>query len=151
MVKRAKKLINATLLSYSLLFLTGCPGYGDRSFTDEEATVSVVGENICFWVKDSEEYKPGIITVTRRGAEFADKKFMPNPPLILLNNKWCITPDFYTFPASGQFVVTYTLEIPYSSDRPRSVVSGVEISNGRIYNIHLTDMEIARPYSAMDK
>lgn len=28
---------------------------------------------------------------------------------------------------------------------------GGEVSNDRIYNIHLTDMEIARPDYAMDK
>lgn len=44
LVKIAKRLINATLLSYSLIFLTGCPGYGDRSFTDEEAVVSMIGK-----------------------------------------------------------------------------------------------------------
>lgn len=151
MVKRAKRLINVTLLSYNPVFLTGCPGYGDRSFTDEETVVSMIGKNICFWVKDSEEYKPDIITITRRGAGFGNEKFMPNPPLILLDNKWCITPDFYTFPDGGQFIVTYTLGRCYSNDRPRSVVSGVDVSNDCIYNIHLTDLEIARPYSAMDK
>ncbi|EGT0621389.1 MULTISPECIES: putative T6SS immunity periplasmic lipoprotein [Citrobacter] len=140
-----------SLLSCCLVILSGCPGYGDRAFTDEEAVVSVIGNNICFWVKDSEKYQPSIITVTRRGADFGNEKFILNPPLILLENKWCITPDVYIFPDSGQFVVTYTLGIPYSSDRPRSIVSGVEFSNGRIFNIHLTDMEIARPYSAMDK
>ena len=44
LVKIAKRLINATLLSYSLVFLTGCTGYGDRSFTDEETVVSMIGK-----------------------------------------------------------------------------------------------------------
>lgn len=79
LVKIAKRLINATLLSYSLVFLTGCPGYGDRSFTDVEAVVSMIEKNICFWVKDSEEYKPGIITITRRGADFGNEKIHAKP------------------------------------------------------------------------
>lgn len=52
-----------SLLSCCLVILSGCPGYGDRAFTDEEAVVSVIGNNICFWVNDSEKYQPSIITV----------------------------------------------------------------------------------------
>ena len=54
-----------SLLSYSLVFLTGCPGYGDVLLLDKEAVVSMVGENVCFWVYDSAKHKPRIISDVR--------------------------------------------------------------------------------------
>ena len=140
-----------SLLSYSLVFLTGCPGYGDVLLLDKEAVVSMVGENVCFWVYDSAKHKPSIITITQRGSEFGREKFTIDPPLILIDDKWCITPNFYIFPDKGQFIVSYSLPNDSLDGRPQRVVSGVEVSNGNVHNFHLTDMGIIRPYSEMDR
>ena len=102
-------------------------------------------------VYDSAKHKPSIITITQRGSEFGREKFTIDPPLILIDDKWCITPNFYIFPDKGQFIVSYSLPNDSLDGRPQRVVSGVEVSNGNVHNFHLTDMEIIRPYSEMDR
>ena len=140
----------AMLLSCCLTILTGCPGYGDILLSDKEAVVSMEGQNVCFWVKGYEKYKPVLISISPRGVEYGKVRSIINPPLISIDNKWCVTPSFYAFPNQGQYIVMYGIAIGGASDRIQRVVSGVELSNGHVRNFHLTDMEIMRPYNEIE-
>lgn len=140
---------SAFLLSCCLTVLTGCPG--DRWQFDEEATVSTRGENICFAVPGAEDYQPVNIGINPRGTLLREEEIFFRPVLKVEKGLLCLPPSFYHFPNKGQFIITYVLHSKRHKDTPRRMVSGVEITDGCIFNIPLTDMEIVRPYSEMKK
>lgn len=140
---------SAFLLSCCLTVLTGCPG--DRWQFDEEATVSTRGENICFAVPGAEDYQPVNIGINPRGTLPREEEIFFRPVLKVEKGLLCLPPSFYHFPNKGQFIITYVLHSKRHKDTPRRMVSGVEITDGCIFNIPLTDMEIVRPYSEMKK
>jgi len=137
---------SSLLLLVSLITLTGCPG--DRWRPNEETTVSVTGDNICFFVPDAEDYQPVDIAIYPRGTPSRQQKIIFNPALHVVNGQLCVPPSFYAFPEEGQFIISYVLQTENNKKHPRRMVSGVEISNGCVFNIPLTDMEIARPDGA---
>jgi len=132
------------LLLTCLITLTGCPG--DRWRFDEETTVSTIGDSICFFVPEAEDYQPVDITIYPRGTPSRQQKIIFNPALRVVNGQLCVPPSFYAFPEKGQFIASYVLRSEHHKKPPRQMVSGVEIANGCVFNIPLTDMEIARPY-----
>lgn len=132
-----------------LLTLTGCPGSGDRMRSDETAEVSRVGQDVCFRVTDAQDYQPAIISINLRNTPSSEKKFTDGPDLLVKAGLLCIPPSFYRFPDVGQFIVEYVLTSKKHEDEPRKVVVVLEISNGRIYNVTPTDMEMTRPYDEM--
>lgn len=140
---------SAFLLSCCLTVLTGCPR--DRWQFDEEATVSTRGENICFAVPGAEDYQPVNIGINPRGTLLREEEIFFRPVLKVEKGLLCLPPSFYHFQNKGQFIITYVLHSKRHKDTPRRMVSGVEITDGCIFNIPLTDMEIVRPYSEMKK
>jgi len=135
---------SSLLLLVCLITLTGCPG--DRWRFNEETTVSTVGDNICFSVPEAEDYQPVDIAINPRGTPSREKKIIFNPELRVVNGQLCVPPSFYAFPEKGQFIVGYILHSEHYKKPPRHMVSGIEIANGCVFNISLTDMEIVRPY-----
>ncbi len=130
---------------FCLPVLTGCPG--DRWRFDEEATVSTMGDNVCFTVPDAGNYQPVDIAINPRGTPSKEKNIIFNPMLRVVNGQLCIPPAFYHFPDKGQFIVSYVLLSERHKAAARKMVAGVEISSGCIFNIPLTVGEISRPYS----
>lgn len=151
MKKLIPRLVHSTLLLISLITLTGCPGSGDRLRPDEEATVTRAGTSLCFGVPDAEDYQPANIAINTRGTEFKEREITFSPALSVTDGQLCVPSSFYAFPDKGQFIVSYVLTSKRHEDEPRRMVSGLEISQGRVFNIPLTDMEILRPYSEMSK
>ncbi|MEI2264072.1 putative T6SS immunity periplasmic lipoprotein [Erwinia sp. CGal63] len=135
---------SSLLLLVCLITLTGCPG--DRWRPDEETTVSVTGDNICFSVPNAEDYQPVNIAINPRGTPSREKAIIFNPALRVVNDQLCVPPSFYAFPENGQFIVSYVLHSEHHKKPPRRMMSGVEIANGCVFNIPLTDREISRPY-----
>lgn len=132
------------LLLSSLFALTGCPGSGDRLKADETTTVNRVGSDICFLVPDAKDYQPTLIAINPRGIPPQKLSVTDMPDLTVQNGKLCIPSSFYPFPDKGQFIVQYILESRSDSDSRRSVVTGLEFSEGAVRNIPLTDQEITR-------
>lgn len=136
--------ISPLLLVASIVLLTGCPGSGDRLKADETAVVSKIGENICFQVPDAGSYQPTLIAINPRGTPPQKLKVTDSPTLAVENGKLCISPDFYHFPEKGQYIVQYILEAPGDQDSQRSVVTGIEFSDGHVENIPLNEGETTR-------
>jgi hypothetical protein len=136
-----------TLLSLiCLLALTGCPGgRGDQIHFAETTTVNRVDNNVCFRVQDVNDYQPTIIAINPRNIPVSSEKhftYMPN--LRIAGGQLCIPPFFYHFPDNGQFIVEYVLTSQAKDDKPRKVVVGVEIIDGHVSKLPLTDREITR-------
>ncbi|WP_370446953.1 putative T6SS immunity periplasmic lipoprotein [Serratia sp. MYb239] len=144
MMMKTKILNRATLLFASVLLLSGCPGTGDRLTSDETATASKVGEDVCFQVPDSKDYQPSLISINPRNTPPQRLSVTDSPDLTVKNGMLCIPPEFYQFPLTGQFIVQYILASPTESTSSRSVVAGIELSGGQVRNIPLTDAEITR-------
>ncbi|CRG52293.1 putative T6SS immunity periplasmic lipoprotein [Yersinia wautersii] len=136
------------LFLFCLTTLTGCPG--DRWRFDEEATVSTVGDNICFSVPDAEGYQPVNIAINPRGTPPDKEKIIFRPALQVEQGLLCLPPSFYLFPDKGQFIISYVLHSGRHENTPRRMVSGIEISGKCVVNIPLTDREIARPWGEED-
>ncbi|WP_017803113.1 putative T6SS immunity periplasmic lipoprotein [Winslowiella toletana] len=136
--------LHSLLLLSSLFALTGCPGSGDRLKADETTTVNKVGSDICFLVPDAEDYQPTLIAINPRGTPPKNLSVTDMPDLAIQNGKLCIPPSFHQFPEEGQFIVQYILASKSDKDSRRSVVTGLEFSDGRVHNIPLTDQEITR-------
>ncbi|MCR0998122.1 putative T6SS immunity periplasmic lipoprotein [Serratia rubidaea] len=134
----------ATLLFASVFLLAGCPGTGDRLTPDETAMASNNGEDVCFHVPDSKDYQPSLIAINPRDTPPQRLSVVDAPDLTINNGMLCIPPGFYSFPSAGQFIVRYILTSPTDSESPRSVVAGIELSDGQIKNIPLSDAEITR-------
>ncbi|WP_312456018.1 putative T6SS immunity periplasmic lipoprotein [Pseudescherichia sp.] len=133
--------ISPLLLVASISLLAGCPGSGDRLKADETAAVSKCGENICFQVPDAGSYQPTLIAINPRGTPPQKLKFTDSPMLAVENGNLCLSPDFYHFPENGQYIVQYILEAPGDRDPQRSVVTGIEFSDGHVRSIPLNEGE----------
>lgn len=132
------------LLILSAFLLTGCPGAGDRLKADETTTVSKAGEDVCFQVSDAKGYQPSLIAINPRGTPPQKLSVTDSPNLTVKNGELCIPPGFYRFPAKGQFIVQYILEVPGEQGSQRSVVTGVEFSGSHVRNTPLTNRETTR-------
>lgn len=62
--------IRKNFILVSTLLLTGCPGEGERLRPDEEGTISVINNEICFPVPDSKSYKLSILSINPRGISY---------------------------------------------------------------------------------
>lgn len=144
MIMKYKTISSSLLLVTSIFFLTGCPGSGDRLKADETTTVSKVGADICFQVPKAENYHPSLIAINPRGTPAQNLSATDLPDLTIKNGKLCIPPSFYQFPNNGQYIVQYILESPDTQGSQRSVVTGIEFSDGHVENIPLTDSETTR-------
>ncbi|WP_151038460.1 putative T6SS immunity periplasmic lipoprotein [Erwinia billingiae] len=150
------KLINRNLCYVPLVFfilplLVGCPWSGDQWRFDEEAPIIIKGNSICLNVVNPEGYQPKNIAINPRGTHTKDQGITFNPELSLVGNQLCIPPTFYHFPNEGQFIISTVLTSTVNISEPRRLVAAVEISQGIITSIPLTDLEIVRPYSEMVK
>lgn len=58
-----------------LVILTGCPGPGDRFIPHETTSVSKQGKNVCFNIKDAQDYQPVDIGINPRGIPLKEKDF----------------------------------------------------------------------------
>ena len=144
--------LRPALLSLTcLLALTGCPGSGDRLTPDEEATVIMMADNVCFEVQDAGDYQPADIAINPRGTPYKEQNIILAPALRVTDGKLCVPPSFYTFPDQGEFIVEYVLTSPQHPDKTRKMVAGLGISQRHIHSISLTDREILRPYSETGK
>lgn len=148
MVKPIKiRVLWSILLSGAcLLILTGCPGPGDRMIPDETAQVSQQGGDVCFTVKDEQDYQLADIGINPRGTPSKDKDFNFSPALTVANGQLCIPPSFYRFPEKGQFIIEYLLKSETHKNAPRNVVVTLEVNYGHIYNVTPTEREITLPY-----
>jgi len=143
-IMKGTRKISPLLLVASIVLLTGCPGSGDRLKADETAAVSKIGENICFQVADAGSYQPTLIAINLRGTPPQKLKVTDSPALAVKNEKLCIPPDFYHFPEKGQYIVQYILEESDGHASQRSVVTGIEFSDGHVKSIPLTEGETTR-------
>ncbi len=134
----------------SLPLLTGCPGVGDFVRPDEISAVSTKGDAVCFSVEEPEDYQSVSITIDPRGTGFRHRKIIFDPALHIVSGQLCVPPSFYRFPDKGQFIISYVLHSKRHEDIPRRMVSGVEIAEGCIFNIPLTDREAVRPYGELE-
>ncbi|WP_345827489.1 putative T6SS immunity periplasmic lipoprotein [Erwinia sp. HDF1-3R] len=131
------------LLIASIFFLTGCPGSGDRLTADETTTVSQTREDVCFVVSNAANYQPSLISINPRGTPPQKLSVTDSPDLRVKNGRLCIQPNFYRFTDKAQYVVQYILEAPGGLPQ-RSVVTGIEFSQGQVKSIPLKDSEITR-------
>jgi hypothetical protein len=145
------RIVYNVLVLFLFLLLTGCPYSGDQWHFDEEVKINVKKENVCLDIEDPEGYQPKNIAINPRGTHTKDQEITFNPELSLVGNQLCIPPTFYHFPNQGQFIISTVLTSTVNKSEPRRLVAAVEISQGIITSIPLTDLEIVRPYSEMVK
>lgn len=139
------------LIVICLQTLTGCPGVGDRLEPDEEGRISVHEGSVCFSVADSDDYVLKYISINPRGTRFRDERVIFSPSLSIVNGLLCIPSSFYNFNKDGQYFIRASFVSLKHIDRPRRVVSALEVSKGVVHNIRPNDMEILRPYDEMHK
>ncbi|RXA97824.1 hypothetical protein EQP49_05030 [Yersinia sp. 2105 StPb PI] len=104
----------------------------------------MAGDSICFFVPNTDDYQPANIAINSRDTPHREQNITFDPGLRVTDGKLCIPPSFYSFPDKGQFIVGYVLTSKAHGNVPRRIVAGIEISNGRVYGISLTDREAAR-------
>lgn len=145
-----KKILLIIISLFSLLILTGCPWGQVRIYPDETAKAVLIDGLICFYIPNDEGYSPVFLSINPRSTPSKDKAFIDKPDIHIESGRLCLTSDVYSSPLeSGR---QYILEVILQSkdDRPRHFVIGFEMTGGRVLDVHLTDMEILRPYDEMD-
>ncbi|WP_448669364.1 putative T6SS immunity periplasmic lipoprotein [Enterobacter mori] len=146
------RVLCASLLAVICLqTLTGCPGPGDRLKPDEEGHIIVNDGSVCFSVIGGDDYVLKYISINPRGIKPQDEKIIFTPQLQVSNELLCIPPSFYNFKKDGQYFIQASFAAFRHSDRPRRIVSALEVSKGVIHSIRPNDMEILRPYDEMIK
>lgn len=138
-------------LSFScLLFLTGCPGSGDRMRMDETTLVEIRDDNVCMSIPNSQDYQPVDMAINPRGTPSKEKDFNFSPGLKIVDGILCIPPSYYHFTSGNRYIVEFVLHSSRMGE-PRSFVVGVGVNNGNeIYNFALTSREISRPYGSIE-
>ncbi|AXU96662.1 hypothetical protein CI789_16425 [Erwinia persicina] len=131
--------------------LTGCPGPGDRLKPDEEGHIIVNDGSVCFSVNGGDDYVLKYISINPRGTKPKDEKIIFSPQLRINNEFLCIPPSFYKFNKDGQYFIQASFASFRHADRPRRIVSALEVSKGVVHSIRPNDMEILRPYDEMIK
>lgn len=130
--------------SICLLTLTGCPGTGDRVSPEEEAKINIVGENICFWVPDTEQYQLSDFSIYPREALPEQRKYMFGSDFKIIDGNLCLPTKRWSLPQNGQYIARYFLTSRSSNKPFRKVTTGFEILNGEIRPISLDKREVVR-------
>lgn len=104
----------------------------------------MMSNRVCFEIGDADNYQLSAIAISPRGTPFNQQKFMFGSYLKIADGKLCIPPSFWPLPDKGQFIVRYILTSVTQSSRPRKIVTGVEVSNGQVFGISLTNQEALR-------
>ncbi|WP_312972617.1 putative T6SS immunity periplasmic lipoprotein [Atlantibacter sp.] len=143
-LKYNKLLYGLLIFSICLSTLTGCPGSGDRISPEEEAKISMVGGNICFWVPNTEHYRLSDLSISPREIPPNKRKYIFGADFKIIDGKLCVPPERWSLPEKGQYIARYFLT-PISFNEPfRKVTTGFEISNGEVKAISLTNEEVVR-------
>ncbi|MDY1039336.1 putative T6SS immunity periplasmic lipoprotein [Lelliottia sp. CFBP8978] len=146
------RVLRAGLLAAIFLqTLTGCPGPGDRLQPDEEGHIIVNDGSVCFSVNGGDDYVLKYISINPRGTKSKNEKIIFSPQLRISNELLCIPPSFYNFNKDGQYFIQASFASLRHEDRPRRIVSALEVSKGVVHNIRPNDMEILRSYDEMIK
>jgi hypothetical protein len=136
--------IRSSILTASVIFLSGCPGSGDRLKADETTTVSKVGAEVCFDIPDASDYQPSLIAINPRGTPPQKLSIKDSPDLTVANGKLCLPPTFYQFSEKRQYIVQYILQKPDDQQSQRSVVIGVEFTGDDVETFTLNANETTR-------
>lgn len=80
--------------------------------TDETTSVSKAGEDVRFQVLNAKSYQPSLIAINPRGTPPQKLSVTDLANLTVKNGELCISPNFYRFPAKGQFIVQNILDVP---------------------------------------
>lgn len=95
-----------------LPLLSGCP-MGDRVDQRykpaETAPVMVKNAQVCFTIKDAEDYQPAFISIAPRITPYKERWYQQAPRLTVKEGEMCIPPGLYKFPDSGEFITTFVL------------------------------------------
>ncbi|MDH2914116.1 hypothetical protein N7V53_16460 [Kosakonia sp. HypNH10] len=95
-----------------LPLLSGCP-MGDRVDQRykpaETAPVMVKNAQVCFTIKDAEDYQPAFISIAPRTTPYKERWYQQAPRLAVKEGKMCIPPGLYKFPDRGEFITTFVL------------------------------------------
>lgn len=139
------KTIRTVTVLAGLVMLTGCPGYGDIMVPSESTSVSMKGEEVCFFVANPKNYQPIFIAINPREIPIKERSFIDKPRLSVVKDQLCIPSSFYKFEDGKQYVVDYVLS-PNGLDAgdkftKRSVIVGVEMASGRAHLIKLNNDE----------
>lgn len=141
-----KKTVAISTLLMSSIFLTGCPGVGDRGWHDETTEALRKGHEICFPIKKSEGYIPTYLAINVRDTPRTEQKNRIVGDVEISNGMLCLSPDEFS-PAEGkEYVVKFILKNGGDFDSIRSFVVGVKVVNGNVGSFHLQDSGIARGY-----
>lgn len=141
-----KKTVAISTLLISSIFLTGCPGVGDRGWHDETTEVVREGQEICFPIKQSQGYIPTYLAINQRDTPRTEQKNRIVGDVEISNGMLCLSPDKFS-PAEGkEYVVKFILKNGGGFDSIRSFVVAVKVVNGNVGSFQLQDHEIARGY-----
>lgn len=149
MVKMNKKLFSVFFIIFSLL-LNGCQWGHVKYYPDETASAVLKDNSICFSIPDSCDYYPAFISINPRNTPSKEKTIINKPDIKIVDGQLCIPPHIYDFPAISPVPYIVELILQAKHKRPRNFVMGFDLDEHRVNNIHLTDMEITKPYNEMD-
>ncbi|KMK81898.1 putative T6SS immunity periplasmic lipoprotein [Pectobacterium brasiliense] len=133
----------AFLLIAASFLLVGCPGSDDRLQPDELTSVRQAENDLCFLVRDAQDYQPTLIAISTRTAQPQEWALYENPSIVVTQGELCIPPSVYHFLDDRTYVVRYILQSKKHSNSRRSVVSAIAFTNGSVRNIPLRKDEAA--------
>ncbi|MBB1199835.1 hypothetical protein EGM70_05915 [Enterobacteriaceae bacterium 89] len=142
--------LKTVCVALSLLLLTGCPWGQVKIYPDETASIALNGDSICFFIPSAQGYYPEFLAVNFRGAPSKDMRLIKKPNIDVINGQLCIPPTVYDFFKLSPAIYIVEVIFQSESNRPRKFVVGFEVRGNNAHDVHLTDMEIMRPYDKIN-
>lgn len=139
------------ILVFIVMLLTGCPGSGDTRHPDEEGHVIVINGKVCLAVDNLMGYYLSYITINPRGTPLKEQRSSFSNQFVINNNGICIPSSYHIFSSDGIYFIRVQMLSKDLSQRPRRIVSALEVKQGVIHGIRPNDVEILRPYDEMIK
>lgn len=140
-----RNIVISTLI-ISSVFLSGCPGSGDRGWCDETTKAVHKGNDVCFPIKNAEGYIPTYLSVNLRYTPRTEQKNRIVRDVEISNGMLCLSLDEFSPVEGKEYIVKFILKNGGGFDSIRSFVVAVKVVNGNVGSFQLHNIEMARSY-----
>ena len=104
-----RNIVISTLI-ISSVFLSGCPGSGDRGWCDETTKAVHKGNDVCFPIKNAEGYIPTYLSVNLRYTPRTEQKNRIVRDVEISNGMLCLSPDEFSPVEGKEYIVKFILK-----------------------------------------